>query len=46
MYYNKIYRIWMIDSTDIFLLSIMVGSFAASYLKDSLSEKKSMKRLR
>ena len=46
MYYNRILRVWVIDPLDYFLLSAILGSIAASFLKDYLSEKKSMERLK
>jgi hypothetical protein len=35
-----------VDQLDIFLLSLLIGSIAASNLKDYLSEKKAMERLK
>ena len=46
MYYNKILRVWVVDPLDYFLLSAILGSILASCLKNYLSEKKSMKRLK
>ena len=46
MYYNRILRVRVVDVSDIFLLSVLLGSIAASYLKDYFSEKKAMKRLK
>lgn len=46
MYYNRILRIWVVDPLDYFLLSAIIGSLAASNLKDYLSEKKAMERLK
>ena len=46
MYYNRIYRIWVIDSVDCFLLSTLIGSIIASRLKTYLSEKEAMERLK
>ena len=46
MYYNKILRVWAVDQLDCFLLSAILGSIVASLLKDYLSEKKAMKRLK
>jgi hypothetical protein len=46
MFYNRILRIWMIDSLDYFLIGVIMGSILASYLKNYLSEKASMERLR
>ncbi len=40
MYYNRILRGW--DPLDYFLLSAIIGSLAASCLKDYLYEKKAM----
>lgn len=45
MYYNRILRVWVVDPLDYFLLSTIIGSLAASRLKDYLSEKKAMERL-
>jgi hypothetical protein len=46
MYYNQILRVWVLDLVDYFLLSAFIGSLTASYLKDYLSEKRAMERLR
>jgi hypothetical protein len=46
MYYNRILRVWVLDPMDIFLLSALLGSIAASRLKKNLSEKKAMERLK
>ena len=46
MYYNRILRVWVVDPLDYFLLSAILGSILASCLKDYLSEKKSMERLK
>jgi len=46
MFYNKILRVWVMDPVDILLLSAIVGSIAASRLKNYLSEKKAMERLK
>ena len=46
MYYNRILRVWVVDLLDYFLLSAILGSIVASRLKDYLSEKKAMKRLK
>lgn len=46
MYYNRILRVWVVDSLDYFLLSVIIGSILASCLKDYLSEKKAMQRLK
>ena len=46
MYYDKILRVWVIDPLDYFLLSALLGSLLASHLKDYLSEKKAMQRLK
>ena len=46
MYYNRILRVWVIDPLDYFLLSAILGSILASCLKDYLSEKKAMERLK
>lgn len=45
MYYNRILRIWVVDPLDWFLISLLMGSLAASGLKDYLSEKEARKRL-
>ena len=45
MYYNRIYRIWMLDPLDYFLITALIGSLVASYLKNYLSEKASRERL-
>ena len=46
MYYNRILRLWVFDPVDYFLLSAIIGSLVASRLKDYLSEKKAMERLK
>ena len=46
MYYNRILRVWVVDPLDYFLLSAIIGSLVASRLKDYLSEKKAMERLK
>lgn len=46
MYYNRIFRIWMLDPLDYFLISVLIASLAASYLKKYLSEKAAMERLK
>jgi hypothetical protein len=46
MYYNRILRVWVVDPLDCFLLSAIIGSILAVYLKDYLSEKKAMERLK
>lgn len=46
MYYNRILRIWVFDQLDCFLISALIGSLLASYLKKYFSEKASTERLR
>ena len=46
MYYNRILRVWLLDLFDYFLLSAILGSILVSCLKDYLSEKKVMERLK
>ena len=46
MYYNRILRVWTLDTYDWFLLSAFIGSLIASYLKDYFAEKKAMERLK
>ena len=46
MYYNRIFRVWVLDVVDYFLISALIGSFAASYFKNYLSEKAAMERLK
>lgn len=46
MYYNRILGVWLVDPLDYFLLSAIIGSLVGSRLKDYLSEKKAMERLR
>lgn len=46
MYYNRILRAWVVDPLDSFLLSAILGSILACYLKDYLSEKKAIERLK
>lgn len=46
MYYKRILGIWVISPLDYFLISAIIGSILASHLKNYLSEKASMERLR
>jgi hypothetical protein len=46
MYYNIILRVWVVHQLNYFLLSAILKSIIASYLKDYLSEKKAMERLK
>jgi hypothetical protein len=46
MFYNRISRVWVIDPLDYSLMSALIGSILASYLKNYLSEKSSMERLK
>lgn len=46
MFYNRISRVWVIDPLDYFLISAIIGSILASHLKNYLSEKASMERLK
>lgn len=46
MYYNRILRQIIVDPFDYFLIFAIFGSFSASYLKEYLSEKKAMERLK
>jgi len=46
MYYNRILHVWVVDPLDYFLLSAILGTILASCLKDYLSEKKAMERLK
>ena len=46
MYYNRILRVWVVDPVDYFLLSATLGIILAEYLKDYVSEKKAMERLK
>lgn len=46
MFYNRILRVWVVDQLDVFLISLVIGISTASYLKDYLSETKSMQRLK
>jgi hypothetical protein len=46
MCYNRILRVWVIDPLDYFLISAIIGSILASHLKNYLSEKSSMERLK
>lgn len=43
MYYHTIVKKWIIDVTDIFLLSCIFGCLSASYLKNYLSEEEAEK---
>lgn len=45
MYYNRILRVWVVDQLDWFLLSALMGSFAAQRLKNYLAEEEAKKRL-
>jgi hypothetical protein len=46
MYYNRILCVWVVDALDYFLISAIIGSFVASHLKNYLSEKAAMERLK
>jgi hypothetical protein len=46
VFYNRILRIWVFDVVDYFLISAIIGSLIAPYVKDYLSEKAAMKRLK
>jgi hypothetical protein len=46
MFYNRILRLWVIDPLDYFLVSVLIGSILASNLKNYLSEKAAMERLK
>lgn len=46
MYYHRLFRKWVIDGFDIFLLSAILGGLVASHLKQYLSEKQSIERLK
>ncbi len=46
MYFNRILRSWVSDPLDYFLISALIGSLVALHLKDYLSEKKAMERLK
>ena len=46
MYYNRILRVWSLDPFDYFLISAIIASILASSLKNYLSEKKAMERLK
>jgi hypothetical protein len=46
MFYNRILRVWVVDTVDYFIVSFLIGSFAASNLKNYLSERQAMKRLK
>ena len=46
MYYNRIFQIWVLDPWDYFLISAFIGSLIAPPLKNYLSEKAAMERLK
>jgi len=46
MYYNKIFRVWVFDPFDYFFISAFLASILTRHLKNYLSEKASMKRLK
>jgi hypothetical protein len=46
VYYNRILRILVFDIIDYFLISALIGSLIAPYVKDYLSEKAAMERLK
>jgi len=46
MYYHRILRVWVFDAWDYFLISALIGSLLASYLKKYLSEKEASERLK
>lgn len=46
MYYNKTLRVWVVDQLDYILLSALLESILALFLKDYVSESKAMERLK
>lgn len=46
LFFNRVTRVWVVDLLDYFLISVIIGSFGASYLKKYLSEKAVMERLK
>jgi hypothetical protein len=46
MFYNRILRVWVLDLSDFFLISALIGSLLALYLKKRLSKKVAMERLK
>lgn len=46
MFYSKIFRVWVFDLLDYFLISAILGSLAASRLKEYLSKKRARERLK
>jgi hypothetical protein len=46
MYYHRIFGVWVSDLVDYFLISALITSFTASHLKNYLSEKVAMERLK
>jgi len=46
MYYNRILKVWVFDLLDYFLISALLGSLLASYLKKYFSEKAAKERLK
>ena len=46
MYYDRIFRVWVIDTINYFLLSTILGSIVTSRLKNYLSETKAMEQLK
>ena len=46
MFYNRILRVWVFDQLDYFIISALIGSLVASYLKKYLSEEAARERLK
>ena len=46
MYFNRITSVWIVDPLDYFLISAIIASVVASHLKEYLSEKAAMERLK
>jgi hypothetical protein len=46
MFYHRILRIWVFDVVDFFIVGAFFGSLAAPSLKNYLSERQAMKRLK
>lgn len=46
MFYHRILGIWVFDTVDYLILSALAGSLASSSLKNYLSERQAMKRLK
>jgi hypothetical protein len=45
MYYNKLNRVWVIDSVDFFILTFLIGNLITFCTKDYISERASINQI-